>query len=208
MNLFCINITKFTASDYSNKFTSDDKRYSIGSVKNASDDTYKVVLKNTPSDGIITYYEPTNGTFTVKVEGQPVNSNTEVSKDKTVTIEQVVPNPGYVIDTVKYNDTVIEKGEGDKYTFKMPDTDATVSVGFTKIKYKVNSTTPTNGTFTVVNEATVGDPVVITPTAYENYVVGEVKYDSTVIPAEDGKYSFTMPAADVTVSVTFNPVTP
>lgn len=137
-NSTSLNITKdYYPIDYSDKFTSDDKSYSIDSVKNASDDTYKVVLTNQPSDGIITYDEPTNGTFTVKVDDQTVNSNTEVSKDKTVTIEQVVPNQGYVIDTVKYNDTEIEKGEGDTYTFTMPADDVTISVTFKAIEYPV-----------------------------------------------------------------------
>ena len=121
----------------------------------------------------------------------------------TVTPADGYTDPVVSVKDAKGNAQTVDKGTDGKYTFKMPDTDATVTVTFSKIEYTINSGEQVNGKFEVAGKATVGDTVEIKPTANEGYEVSEVKYNETVITAADGKYTFTMPAPNVTVTGTF-----
>ena len=54
--------------------------------------------------------------------------------------------------------------------------------------------------------AVEGDTVILTVTPGEGYSISSVKYNDTEITANNGVYSFTMPAVNVTISVTFTPI--
>ena len=100
--------------------------------------------------------------------------------------------------------------------------DVTISAVFTKNQsepvvdtYTVTIAESENGTVVADKEtAAEGDTVTLTVTpAAENYEIAEVSYtteggDKEVLEAVDGVYTFKMPAANVTVSATFNDVTP
>ena len=71
--------------------------------------------------------------------------------------------------------------------------------------YSVTTAPTENGTVTVNPSSDVkeGTIVTITPNPNEGYEVDTVMERDNVVPLTDGKYTFTMPANDVTVKVTF-----
>ena len=89
----------------------------------------------------------------------------------------------------------------------MPAENVTVSATFIENApetYAVTVGTLTNGTVTPSKtEAAAGEIITLTVTPADNYSIGEVKFNDTVITPVDGAYSFTMPADAVTVSATF-----
>lgn len=88
-------------------------------------------------------------------------------------------------------------------TFKMPAKAVTVTVKTAPL-FAITKAAAENGSFTVsADKAAEGTAITVTPTANEGYKVDTVKFNDTVIEAEDGAYSFTMPAMAVTVTVTF-----
>ena len=97
----------------------------------------------------------------------------------------------------------------------MPAYDVTVSVTFKASSYNVSKTTTTNGSYTVkvggseVTSAKSGDTVTITPTASSGYEVDTIsvyKTGDTNTTVAVSSNAFTMPAYDITVSVTFKAV--
>ena len=95
----------------------------------------------------------------------------------------------------------------------MPDGDATVEVTFKLAALKVNVAKVEHGKVTVdPKEAKLGDTVKITATPDKIYevdlvVVADADGKSIKVKkANDGTYSFEMPATDVTVAVTFKEI--
>lgn len=80
---------------------------------------------------------------------------------------------------------------------------------FANGSFTITKTSTTNGSFEVsANSAAPGTVVTITPTAYPSYEVDTVKYNDGTdhdVTNNNG-YSFTMPAANVTVTVTFKAI--
>ena len=73
--------------------------------------------------------------------------------------------------------------------------------------YNINIADTTNGTVTAnKTAASKGETVTLTVTPDEGYLIGSVKYNDTAITAQNGVYSFTMPAEDVTVTAIFTEV--
>jgi hypothetical protein len=107
-----------------------------------------------------------------------------------------------------YMDTLAQ----GSFTVRVPFTDgATVETGFTVSdnplwRVEVDSAVA-NGVLTPVPaEARAGDPIAVTVAPAEAYrlVPGSLKWDGRVINADaQGKYSFTMPAWDVTLTAEF-----
>ncbi|WP_294701788.1 S-layer homology domain-containing protein [uncultured Flavonifractor sp.] len=77
-----------------------------------------------------------------------------------------------------------------------------------KPQYSVLTAEPENGSVSVsADKAAEGTKITVTPQPDRNYQVKSVKYNGTEIQAgEDGIYTFTMPAANVTVEVSFEAV--
>ena len=192
-------------------FTMPDGDVTISVAKNAK--TYAVKQAAT-----------TNG----KLEITPATA----AKDETVTVK-VTPDAGYALKEnglkVTYTDaesneqTVEVKAgtEANTYTFAMPAYPVNVSAEFVK-EYKVTvaDTANKNGETKVSATAAVeGAVVTVTVKANEGYklTAGSLKATYTdadnnnqPITLKDGTdantYTFTMPAADVTVSAAFEPV--
>lgn len=113
---------------------------------------------------------------------------------------------------------IAQNGEG-VYEFTKPAECVTVYVEFEEVvvepeTYTVTAAAAENGTVEVSpEEAKADDTVKITATPAEGYKIAEVTYTytaasgeektETLTAAEDGTYTFTMPAADVTVSAEF-----
>ena len=187
-------------------FTMPDCDVTINVEKNAK--TYEVKQAAT-----------TNG----KLEISPATA----AEGATVTVK-VTPDAGYALKEnglkVTYTDadnkeqTVEVKAgtEANTYTFAMPAYPVNVSAEFVK-EYKVTAAPADNGTVTVDPTAAVeGTNVTVTVKAADNY---QLKADSLTysyksgedtktekLALTDGKATFKMPAADVTVSAAFEPV--
>ena len=169
----------------------------------------------------ITPSAASNGSFTITAPG---TDGTTAPQNTTVTIT-ATPDSNYQVGTVTVTPTTglppIVNGTGS-YTFTMPASDVTVSVTFKLITYTVTrGTAPTGGTFTLNDKATnltdvaAGSPVTIkaTPTT-AGYSVATITVGGTSIPksswTETGTatgiytYTFTMPASNVAVNVTFS----
>lgn len=155
----------------------------------------------------------------------------KVAEGTSVTVV-ATPKDGYTLTAdgvvVTYGDNQTLKATPDTekantYTFAMPAGDATVSAAFEEVKkYNVTEAgTVENGTVGVEPKtAAAKDVVTVTVTPNTNfkytdgslkatYTDGGTKKEINDFKAVDGKentYTFTMPAADVTVSAAFEPV--
>lgn len=170
-----------------------------------------------------------NGTFKLTIDGKQA----QIAK-QGATIE-VIPSPSqnYEVDRVYYtyagstDETDVTKTDG-KYTFEMPASNITVYVTFKTIeiipqptKYTLTKSSAQNGTYTVTADniqvtdtlsVEEGAEIAIIPTADSGYMVKEVYYTTqddskTVLTASDTKYTFAMPASNITVYVSFIKVT-
>ena len=200
----------------------------------ATTEKAKTVYTFTMPDGDVTIKVEKNAkTYEVK-QAATTNGKLEITpataaKDETVTVK-VTPDAGYALKEnglkVTYTDaesneqTVEVKAgtEANTYTFAMPAYPVNVSAEFVK-EYKVTvaDAANTNGETKVSTTAAVeGTDVTVTVKAADNYQlkadsltysyqIGEDKKTET-LTLTDGKATFKMPAADVTVSAAFEPV--
>lgn len=198
----------------------------------ATTEKAKTVYTFTMPDGDVTInVTKAAKTYAVNVatltNGEITASAKEAAEKETVTLT-AKPATGYALKAgsvkVTYKDadntdkTVEVKAgtEANTYTFAMPAYPVNVSAEFVK-KYKVTAAPADNGTVTVDPTAAVeGTDVTVTVKAADNY---QLKADSLTysyqigedkktekLTLTDGKATFKMPAADVTVSAAFEPV--
>ena len=198
----------------------------------ATTEKAKTVYTFTMPDGDVTINVEKNAkTYEVK-QAATTNGKLEISpataaEGATVTVK-VTPDAGYALKEnglkVTYTDadnkeqTVEVKAgtEANTYTFAMPAYPVNVSAEFVK-EYKVTAAPAENGTVTVDPAAAVeGTDVTVTVKAADNY---QLKADSLTysyqigedkktekLTLTDGKATFKMPAADVTVNAVFEPI--
>ena len=183
---------------------------------------YNLTWSVTPAEG---------GTVEIKA-GETVltTSPAQVAAGTHITI---TPSPaqGYEVESVKVNGTPLLTIDDDEtggefgapalkdfpggisagfgtYGFDMAE-DAEVVVTFKKTEYTITVTEPQNGTVVPsVTIANMGDEITLAITPATGYEIDEV----TVMAGEDeveldSDYKFTMPASDVTVTVTFKAIT-
>lgn len=199
----------------------------------ATTEKAKTVYTFTMPDGDVAISVTKNAkTYAVNVasltNGEITASAKEAAEKETVTLT-AKPATGYALKAgsvkVTYKDadntdkTVEVKPDTEKantYTFAMPAYPVNVSAEFVK-EYKVTAAPAENGTVTVDPAAAVeGTDVTVTVKAADNY---QLKADSLTysyksgedtktekLPLTDGKATFKMPAADVTVSAAFEAV--
>ena len=196
-------------------FTMPDGDVTISVTKAAK--TYEVKVADANKD-------------TLKITSPEADLN-KVAEGTSVTVV-ATPKDGYTLTAdgvvVTYGDNQTLKATPDTekantYTFAMPAGDATVSAAFEEVK-KYNVTvagTVENGTVGVEPKtAAAKDVVTVTVTPNTNfkytdgslkatYTDGGTKKEINDFKAVDGKentYTFTMPAADVTVSAAFEKI--
>ena len=198
----------------------------------ATTEKAKTVYTFTMPDGDVTIsVTKAAKTYAVNVaaltNGEITASAKEAAEKETVTLT-AKPATGYALKAgslkVTYKDadntdkTVEVKAgtEANTYTFAMPAYPVNVSAEFVK-EYKVTAAPAENGTVTVDPAAAVeGTDVTVTVKAADNY---QLKADSLTysyksgedtktekLTLTDGKATFKMPAADVTVSAVFEAV--
>ena len=199
----------------------------------ATTEKAKTVYTFTMPDGDVTISVTKNAkTYAVNVapltNGEITASAKEAAEKETVTLT-AKPATGYALKAgsvkVTYKDAdntdkpVEVKADTEKantYTFAMPAYPVNVSAEFVK-EYKVTAAPAENGTVTVDPTAAVeGTDVTVTVKAADNY---QLKADSLTysyqigedtktekLTLTDGKATFKMPAADVTVSAVFEKI--
>ena len=181
-------------------FISDLEVYGVG--LNASGEAQLCTFHSVTIDPNIE-----NGT--VNADRNPANYIQGSIVTLTVQVEE-----DYVISdlTVKYGneDVTCTKGEANTYTFIMPAADVTVSAVFSKQLHSVVIDTGIqNGTVTTDPAAAVeGTTVTLSVSPAENYILNELTVkngdqDVAYLEGENDTYTFTMPAAEVTVTATF-----
>lgn len=210
-----------------------DEAAAQATAEQATTEKAKTVYTFTMPDGDVTISVTKNAkTYAVNVatltNGEITASAKEAAEKETVTLT-AKPATGYALKAgsvkVTYKDAdntekpVEVKADTEKantYTFAMPAYPVNVSAEFVK-EYKVTAAPAENGTVTVDPTAAVeGTDVTVTVKAADNY---QLKADSLTysyqigedkktekLTLTDGKATFKMPAADVTVSAAFEPV--
>lgn len=182
--------------------------------KDVANDTDETTVEGTTTVTVateavynVTKGAETNGTFTV--------SATQATEGTEIT---VVPSPaeGYQVKEVSYSKTedgsekqVVTDDSG--YKFVAPAYDVTVNVEFEAISYTItDETVEGNGNSVAIKvngedatTATVGQTVTIEPIVAQGYKVDTVAVMNGEQPVEVSNNTFTMPAANVTVNVTF-----
>ena len=145
--------------------------------------TYKIT-SNTPSNGIIN-----------------ISPSREIEEGKQVTIT-ANPSNGYELEQLKVDGKLVTTQE-NQYTFTMPNHDVAVEAIFKQKTYSIGYQTPTNGKVEVPTSAKAGDTVTITANPNDGYMVDTIRVNSTQGPVSVVGNTFTMPASDVVVNVTF-----
>ena len=165
---------------------------------------------STPATYDISVADTENGTVT--------SSAAKAAKDTTVTLT-VAPAEGYETDKVTVTDSgnkeIELKDEGDgKYSFTMPRGKVSVTASFKQVtQYAVSVGTVVNGTVTgSAEKAAEGTDITLTVTPASGYEIDTVSVadadgKAVALKSEkEGTYSFTMPAADVTVTAAFRQI--
>ena len=202
----------------------EDASYNIDSVTATYTDSSSV-SHNVSVSG-------SNGSYSFTMPAGPVRITASASKTPhNVTVTKSTGVVSYVVDGVTYNASqVFSVSEGDPFTITSvtystgyEDSGNTLSIASvldattitltgSKINYNVNKAAASNGSFTVtkngsqITTANYGDTVVINPSPNPNYEIASVSYNDGSdhpVSLSGGTYSFTMPAHDVTVTVTF-----
>ena len=175
-NPITVENNKFTmpASNVTVKVTFEEKEYNVKTVA------------------------PTNGQITVDKE--------TAKKGEEITVEETA-NDGYKLVEITVTDENNNPVTVTDGSFIMPASDVEVTATFKAIDYVITVDTDTNkGTVNVTGTPNVGKPIEINVTPKEGYEVdGKItavdKDNNPITVKEDN--SFTMPASDVTVKVTF-----
>lgn len=154
-------------------------------------------------NGTVTY----DGSTTIEAgSSQTVNINKDTSKTIVAT-----PNTGYKFTrwTVTGDATVADANSAST-TVTATANGATVTANFEIVDYTLTKGDTTGGSFTLSTEtANYNDKITVTCTPATGYKATKVTYvagtESNEANLVDNTATFTMPASDVTVNVTFTP---
>lgn len=215
----------FTISDqewHSYTFKNDITNWNLIIVNNGTEVSYKneynadlwITVKGTNQYDVTTTaptptykvtYGVNGGNGTLSAGG--VTSGSSVDQGTEVTFT-AAPADGYEVEGW-YSDadckTAITGATGTTYTTTVT-ADTTVYAKFSAVDYNVTYTE--DGECYTVSDvsattANFGDTVTFTVTPKKGYQIDSVKANDTdAVKGEDGKYTFTMPARDVTITVT------
>ena len=174
-------------------------------VMPASDVVVNVTFKVKPADKYnVKVEQTTNGLVTAEPTSQ------EAGKIVNLT---VTPNKGYKLGTLTVKDSTGQTVQVNNNSFKMPKAEVTVTATFVEDtatkEYQVNiDTNIQNGKLSSSStSAKAGETVSITATANDGFELSSITVtDALGKPVTVTNNSFIMPAGDVIVSATFNPV--
>ena len=119
----------------------------------------------------------------------------------TVTVRS---NTGYGNVKVAVSPSVeVTKVNGATFTFVMPFTDVAVNASASALDFRINVSKTGQGTVTVKSLAKYGETVTVTISAGANYELGSISASGVTLSGSGNTRTFTMPAKDVTIAVTF-----
>lgn len=119
----------------------------------------------------------------------------------TVTVRS---NTGYGNVKVAVSPSVeVTKVNGTTFTFVMPFTDVAVNASASALDFRINVSKTGQGTVTVKSLAKYGETVTVTVSAGANYELGSISASGVTLSGNGNTRTFTMPAKDVTIAVTF-----
>lgn len=158
--------------------------------------------------------KPTGGTVTVTVNSTEYSSNQRLEHGTSYTVK-FKPDTGYDLNsTVTIGGNTVQKSSlsgnaSSGYTYSGTLTaDTTITAAFSKINYTITYPTPSGYTIGGSKPPTAqyGNNVSFTITPDSNFRIDSVKYTAngvtnTITPSGT-TYSFTMPAGNVTITVT------
>ncbi len=200
--------TEYKGWDNENQKTGKNPKPSNGQnmiIVSADDNSYTWGTYSATTTYTVSKASTSNGSFSV--------DKTSAASGATVTITPT-PNTGYEVNTVTVTKstggTVTPTKSGSNYTFTMPASNVTVAVTF-KLKSYTVSKSVSNGDFDLsTTSATKGTTVTVSNiTPADGYEFDSITASGglTLTPVTEGsEYSFTMPASNVTVTVTFKAV--
>lgn len=145
------------------------------------------------------------GSVSAKSADADIESGAQIEEGKSVTFKATANNGyefvGWYGDAACTGEAVNTNAE---YTVSNISADTAVYAKFTEKEYTVSHTQGTGYTISGLPTAKVkyNDTVSFTVTPAEGYKIDSVKANDETLTASDGSYSFTMPANDVTVTVT------
>ena len=138
--------------------------------------------------------------------GATVTPSVQMAAPGTSVTLNIALTSGYAIDWVKVNGTA-QTVTNNKVTFTMPTGDAQITYACVRV-YNITKNTPANGTVSLsATSAKAGTEITITATPASSYVTSTISitYSGTTtnLDIASNQASFTMPSADVSVSVEF-----
>ena len=182
---------------------------------------------NVETDDIKTDVSQTTATYTVTVADNitggsvTADKTTGIKAGETVTLTLAL-SAGYMFDSLTVTTasntavtTTVDSNNSKKYTFTMPESNVTVTASFKTLGYSVTFASGiTNGTITSdkTTGITVGETVTLTAAPSDGYelqtlmilaTASNTFVTVTINPDDSTKYSFTMPASNVTISASF-----
>lgn len=152
-----------------------------------------------------TYYNITCNTAT----GGTVSADPAKQKSGAKVTLNFTPSTGYQVSSVsvKQGSTSISvSGTGNSRNFTMPAGDVTVTPSFSKINYTLTKASTSNGSFTLSpsSSANYQDEVTVTCSPNTDYELDSITTSpSTTVAINGNTGTFSMPASNTTVTVTF-----
>ena len=142
-----------------------------------------------------------------------VTYNATATYNSTVTLT-ISPSNGYRLGAISVSkasgQTVYLSGSGNTRTFTMPAENVTVLASFTAQSYNITKAQISNGTISVNSSAACDSTVTVTATPASGYQLGSITVsngqNSVPVSGSGNTRTFTMPANNVTVNATFNPI--
>jgi hypothetical protein len=148
--------------------------------------------------------------------GNLTNGDISASKQTATMGETIIltvtPGTGYELKTgtLKVNGTITPSPSNAAYTFAMPGADAVVTAEFELSNYAINIAGSVSHGDITANKGTakMGETVSLTVTPHTGYALqgGSLKVNGSIIPSGSGPYTFSMPAADATVTAVFEAI--
>jgi hypothetical protein len=152
---------------------------------------------------------PAGGAVEVKVDGEAVTSGTSVAVGANVTIKATA-NTGYEFS--EWGGVTLSDPEAAEASFAMPAEAVTLTATFNALSYSITINTPANGSIEVrVNagepvtggEYPYGSEIYIKASADEDYLFTGWDIDGLDTNPTAAEHTFTMPAANLTISASF-----
>lgn len=185
-----------------------------------SDDVNKLSFPTTAGESYTISKATTYNISIAEAENGTVSVPTTANEGSIVALS-ASPEKGYILNTITVTDASgnpveTTAQEDGSYTFVMPSSDVTVTAAFkedtpVEVSYAIHVPEIKNGTIEIPETAVENSTVQLIVKPAKGYVVANVVIHTldgqavSIADQENGVYTFTMPASDITVNATFRP---